>query len=317
MKQLNEWAKGKPQGLVIMAQQFAVAAEPCFEFLKKIKLGDRIEAFSSLPKAKEWVRLYRNHRRMERSLIECLRGFGKNVGVWAEVIELIFLRRKTLRNVLENIKKQFEIMRPFERRRFISKGQKEASRVYSLHLADIESDINRNVDEKLNRRLKEALSEPEIKFFFKVWVPCWFLYGDYPPRLLRRARLGHLKPMEKIVRLDPSVVNDPKIAEYLHQARAKGKKKTLSVLTDALLKGPKAKITLRKVKCSIAGAISCASILMRHRLTEPEIRGLFNAVAHDMNKEDRDQDLPSPEAFEKAIRRERAFWMPTLAPDKK
>ena len=126
MRKLNEWAKGKPQGLVIMAQQFAVGAEPCFEFLKKIKSGDKTEAFSSLPKAKEWVRLYRNHRRMETSLIECLRGFGKNVEVWAEVIELIFPKRKTLRNVLEDIKKQFETMRLFERRRFTRKSRGRA-----------------------------------------------------------------------------------------------------------------------------------------------------------------------------------------------
>jgi hypothetical protein len=66
MRKLNEWAKGNPQGLVIMAQQFTVAAEPCFEFLKMIKSGDRMEAFSSLPKAKEWVRLYWNHRQMQR-----------------------------------------------------------------------------------------------------------------------------------------------------------------------------------------------------------------------------------------------------------
>ena len=71
MHELNEWAKGKPEILVIIAQQLAVGAEACFQFLKLIKSGDRIEAFSSLPKAKEWVKLYRNHRQMQRSVIEC------------------------------------------------------------------------------------------------------------------------------------------------------------------------------------------------------------------------------------------------------
>ena len=55
IRKLNEWVKGKPLTLVIIAQQFAIGAEPCFQFLKLIKSGDRIEAFSSLPKAKEWV----------------------------------------------------------------------------------------------------------------------------------------------------------------------------------------------------------------------------------------------------------------------
>jgi hypothetical protein len=93
MRKLNEWAKDKPLGLVMIAQQFAVGAEPCFQFLKLIKSGDRIEAFSSLPKAKEWVRLYRNHRQMERSVIECLRRFWKNgkLGVWGSGLALLLL----------------------------------------------------------------------------------------------------------------------------------------------------------------------------------------------------------------------------------
>ncbi len=34
MQKLNECAKGKHPGLVIMAQQLAISAEVCFEFLK-------------------------------------------------------------------------------------------------------------------------------------------------------------------------------------------------------------------------------------------------------------------------------------------
>ena len=40
MSGLNEWAKGKPVGLVIMAQQFAVGAEACFEFLKLASVNE-------------------------------------------------------------------------------------------------------------------------------------------------------------------------------------------------------------------------------------------------------------------------------------
>jgi len=59
-----------------MAQQLAVSVAPCFKFSKWIKLGDRIEAFSSLLKAKEWIKLYRNHRQVQRCLIERVRKGG-------------------------------------------------------------------------------------------------------------------------------------------------------------------------------------------------------------------------------------------------
>jgi len=171
------------------------------------------------------------------------------------------------------------------------------------------------IDEELNEKLREALNETEINFYFRVWIPCWFLYGEYPPGLLRRARLGDVKAIERLLRLDTRVLNDTKIGEFFHQAKEKGKKRTVERITEALRKGPKSKIDLRKVKCSIGGLISLISIFFRRRLTEPEIRKLFHAVARDMGKGNIDRDLPqSPEAFAKAILRERNFWMPTFRP---
>jgi hypothetical protein len=52
MNKLAEWAKGKPLGLVIIAQQAAVGAESCFEFLKSIKAGEKIEVLSYVPNVK-------------------------------------------------------------------------------------------------------------------------------------------------------------------------------------------------------------------------------------------------------------------------
>ena len=49
---LADWAKGKPPGLVMIAQQFAIGAEACFEFLKLVKAEERIEALSYVPNVK-------------------------------------------------------------------------------------------------------------------------------------------------------------------------------------------------------------------------------------------------------------------------
>jgi hypothetical protein len=83
---LNKWAKGKPLGLVMMAEQFAVSVGACFEFLRLIKAGEKIEAVSSVPKDKEWVWLYRNHRRIERSLLEGFKRFDGVAGLGAYFI---------------------------------------------------------------------------------------------------------------------------------------------------------------------------------------------------------------------------------------
>ena len=52
MKHLKEWVKGKPLGLVMIAQQLAISAKSCIEFLKLVKAGEWIEALSYVPNVK-------------------------------------------------------------------------------------------------------------------------------------------------------------------------------------------------------------------------------------------------------------------------
>lgn len=315
---MSKWRKGKPIPLVIMAEQIAVGAEPCFEFLELVKAGERIGDLSLMPNVREWLRLYRSHRRMQRCLIGRFRTFGGIVEEGADFAELIFLGSRGIKKMVKWIKRKVEKMSVYERRRFISEVQRKWNQVYNLHLSEIQSEILGKRDLELNEKLREALKEPEIAFFFRAWVPCWLLYGEYAPRMMRRARMGDLDAMEKLLRLDASVVSDPRVGEYLHEARTSGKKATFERLTEALKRGPKSKVTLKKVVYRMAGLISLISDIMKHRLTEREIWELFSAVAHDMGKEETDLYLTeSPEAFAKAIQRERGFWMPTIRPDKK
>ena len=314
MNHLKEWAKGKPLGLVMVAQQFAISAEACFEFLRLIKAGEKINVLPSIPKDKDWVSLYRNHRRIQRCVMDCLRRFEETGELIAEFSEIIFLGRKTMEQVFQDIKKRYKKMRPYQQRRFMSEVQKQVNRLYSLHLSDIESDLKGEVDENFGGKFKEALDGPEINFVLRGWMPCWFLYGEYPPRLLRRARLGDLSAMEKLLRLDTRVLNDTKIGEYFHQSKEEGKKATVDRLIEALRKGPKRRITIKRVKYNIAGLISLISIIFRHKLTEPQIKTLFDAIARDTGRDELiDNDLPeSTQAFARAILRERKFWMPTM-----
>jgi hypothetical protein len=72
------------------------------------------------------------------------------------------------------------------------------------------------------------------------------------------------------------------------------------------------------MKIFFAGHISLISAVFGQRLTEPEIRSLFDAIARDEGKGEIDTDLPeSPEAFSRAIHREIPFWIETYRADKK
>jgi hypothetical protein len=76
LSKLNEWAKGKPYLLVMIAQQLAGGTEACFKVLKSVKAGERIEVLSYVPDVKEWLKLYRSHRKILRSAVETVKGFG-------------------------------------------------------------------------------------------------------------------------------------------------------------------------------------------------------------------------------------------------
>ena len=319
MSKLGEWAKGKPLGLVIIAQQAAVGVEALVKWLKSIKVEEQLGNDKPPLPLKEWLSLYRNHKHLEKRLIEIFRGFGGIAEYGADLVELLLEGGRQIRKIgVEGFKKELEKLSPEEKKEILEVVQKGLEEFYKLHLDDIQSDIEGKVDDDLNKRLKRAFKKPEMIFFLKVWGPCFFLYNEYPVRLLRRARLGDMDAIEKILRVDFSVIGDPKICELFYRASWKESKIDFNTMAKALQRGPKGKGTRNQGKYNIAAFISSAWSTLGTRITEPVIRGLYDAVAHDVKKEDIDTTLPdAPESFSRQILRYRSSWVSFLQPDKK
>ena len=87
MNKVGEWAKGKPLGLVIIAQQAAIGAEFLSNWLKSIKVEERLGNDKPPLRLKEWLSLYRKHRHLEKRLIEIFRGFGGIAKYGADLAE--------------------------------------------------------------------------------------------------------------------------------------------------------------------------------------------------------------------------------------
>jgi hypothetical protein len=153
------------------------------------------------------------------------------------------------------------------------------------------------------------IDKPEMRFLFQVFLPCFLLYKHYPVIMLREARKGNIEYIEKLIRLDDSIIHDKKISEYLHNK--KDNKKIKERIASALSTGINEKVTRKKLKMNLAGLISFFTTLIGRQLNESDIRDLFDAIAKDNRGEyEIDTDLPpSPEAFYKAIQRERQIWV--------
>ena len=125
---------------------------------------------------------------------------------------------------------------------------------------------------------------------------------------MREARKGDIEALDNILRLDSSSIFDRKISQKVHYFRAHDKKK-FDIITAAFSGQPQRKISVQKVKVLMASLISHISSDFEEKLTEPDIRTLFDAIARDQGLGDIDTDLPeSPHAFYMAIKRELPFW---------
>jgi hypothetical protein len=56
-RKLDEWAKRRPLGLVIFAQQAAVGAEPLLKWVKSMKVEELLRDHITPPTSREWLNL--------------------------------------------------------------------------------------------------------------------------------------------------------------------------------------------------------------------------------------------------------------------
>jgi hypothetical protein len=163
------------------------------------------------------------------------------------------------------------------------------------------------LDSPVPPEFREWLSTPEIFFLVRVLIPCWFEHGQMPDVLMGRARQGDADALADLLQIDPAVSTDPTVAERMRAWGLAGDDDSLRTASAALGKAPRRRLSLAKVKVNMAGLISLVSEENGRRLEEPEIRRLFDILADGRI----DTDIPAgQEAFQKAIQRERKFWLP-------
>lgn len=300
----DEWAQGKPLHLAMLWQQMASFADDLHEILTYVKQQEHIP---KLPEAdpESWLRLYRNHRLLEKQFLSALSGLGEFPAIIA--------------GLYKHLRSPAKLAMPSDKQASLT-PEESIRAIYELSLKDLEDEFAGNpFDEGMKAKIKELLINQEFLFQCKVVLPCLFLYGLPPCKLFHRARLGDLKALEQLIRLDKLALTDFRIAQQSQRLlHRKNKCKYESVIAMAVSGAPKFPHSPKQARYLLAGLISLLSEAFRHKLAEPDIRALFNAIAEDKSggKTVIDTVLPdSSETFSKAIQRARAFWKSVL-PDK-
>ena len=155
-------------------------------------------------------------------------------------------------------------------------------------------------------------------FFIRVFAPCFTLYKTYPIELLKKAISGDDKALEQIIRLDKSVIFEPKISKIIHEAQVLRAKARMTMIKKAFINQPKA-IKMETIKFNLGGLISFFSILLKQKMAAVDIRNLYDAIACDrgIDAVDTDFGYMTPETFAKDIQDARKMWQNIILGGKK
>jgi len=171
--------------------------------------------------------------------------------------------------------------------------------------------------DELPEHLAALIPTPMFQFFIRVWGPCFVLYGQRPSQLLRRARNGDVQAAIDLVRIDRSVLFDPKIKMLMYKHGQRMDAGIQEQIAEASTKPPYPPAKLWSMKAKDAGLLLHLARAIKYRLTPKAIRGWFNAMATDLTGK-ADPDLPKDEAaFKKSLYRARDFWAEALDRDKR
>lgn len=312
MEEFKSWREGKPQIFVMMAESMVATAAELFFAMRALRSLKGLPRLSAPCSIDEWLKLYRDHRRLADVL-------GKDCGLDAAddpAASELFAEMRRIGSLAksdpEAMKKEIaaEIQKdPAEFARVVVEVQEGMKKD---HDARMKSSANSSFEFNEAAMIKWT-SRPETQFFLRVWFPCYLEYRCYPVELLRHARDPESKPhdddaLEDLLRLDKSAIFEPRIAAKLHRAYHSDGRKGYRRIMKALAGRLKGETSRGKVKCALAGLISDWAIRFKCPMNETEIREVFDAYARAQGKLI-DNDLPkSKETFAKSIQRQRSRW---------
>ena len=296
MKHVREWAEGKDSLIVSMALMTTAFANEYYELSESVHEGKRLEGDIPLPSIRTWLKLYRNPKRIWKGLFDAFGMHNSDTGK-SEII-----RAEIIRMISGNKEKRSE----------------ESNAVIEELKEAAINDFTSEVKEEERKEFLKNLTKPEMIFFIRVFAPCFTLYKTYPIELLKKAISGDDNALEQIIRLDKSVIFEPKISKIIHEAQVLRAKARMTMIKKAFINQPKA-IKMETIKFHLGGLISFFSILLKQKIAAVDIRNLYDAIANDMGIDAVDPDFEdmTPETFAKDIQDARKMWQKIILGGKK
>ena len=249
--EIEKWIQNKPLFTSTMAIEIALGSSDYFVALQKIKKGTFDLKFSQIPPIEKWISFYKNHRTHTEGIFADFYNLGGTAELGVDfqytLIELQKLQNeqiggssapeenKTLRSLNDIF--EYVIDQTIGREQYLE-----------MFFQEIASGIDNIENTEEDNKIQEIIQHPEMIFFLKVIAPCWLFYRTHPTLLLRKARLGDEDAIDKLLRIDKSVIADPILSKHFAESSFKKNKYDFNTYLKALKNQPKGKPSLRNVK---------------------------------------------------------------------
>ena len=325
----EEWAEGKPLLFAMLAHVLAMSAEPFYEMCELARQGENVEGGHDGAPLDVWLRQYGQGERVVGESLKVLASVVPKEARPEDLLELRCLGADWLELSAKERKEALAKVTPMRWRRAVEQAAAAYREMWDAHLDRVRAEIAGEVASALTgAELLAGLGTPEVRFFFRVWLPCWLEYGKSAEELLREARAGDMRGVEDLLRLDKRAFDDRGIRKVYRAAQVERNKVRVELFHRALESGPRGSVTLKGVKVLLAALIhktaqewdarvSRAERKLRKvglrppkaKLSAPGVRRLFDAVAKDCHGLAADPDLSqAPHGFYMAVKRAREFW---------
>jgi hypothetical protein len=157
---------------------------------------------------------------------------------------------------------------------------------------------------------------PSLHFLMKVIVPCVAEFGR-PPWPMFAGAIHRRRPSQmellSLLRIDKQVLHHPRVRAVVNDPARQ--QFWLPKIAKAILSRPR-KRTRQEWKYRGARLIRRLFETVDHPITEPEIRDLYDRLARARAEGLIDSDIAeAPEAFARALSRDKGFWQVMPYPD--
>jgi hypothetical protein len=305
----NEIIESHPIHYTLLFDWILKSIPDIFLGLNSQSTKDKHVSLIGIPDLRAWLKLYRKSKHIIFSvIIEFCEHYSEHECFLSLIYFHLFLSKDERESILKEEIDKYNLLSEFDKKMYMAEVRSFQKNLKNESDNIIKDDFKTVTCENIG----ENLSQLELMFLIYVIMPSLMIHGELPSSLMRKAHLGDIEALEKLVQIDKSCIYGKRVSRVMHEISFSDKKTHKSICNK--ISKNTSNLSKAKIKTNLIGLLSKISkiygkALSISPLTSEQIRFRFDYEAKNQGLGLIDIDLPeSPEAFYKQMYRKEEFW---------